>query len=69
MRYGTDLMTLKEVTAFFDCTPTTIYNLRKRGLIRGIYPYGPGPGKTVLFERRTIEEYFATLSGSAAMTF
>jgi len=68
MRYG-NFMTLKQVAQFFECTTMTIYNLRKRGLLSPVFPYGKGPGKRVLFIREEVEDLFKRISGNATGTF
>lgn len=69
MRYGNELMTLKEVARMLDCTTMTIYNMRKRGLLCPVFPYGKGPGKPVLFTREEVNALLIKFSVGAAGTF
>ncbi|MBF0503320.1 MAG: helix-turn-helix domain-containing protein [Candidatus Riflebacteria bacterium] len=64
MRYGNNVMTMTEVAQRLDCSTMTVYNLRKRGLLSPIFPYGQGPGKPVLFTQEEVETLLMKLSGN-----
>ena len=65
MRYGKDTYTIKQVAQILECSQMTIYNLRKRGLLKAIHPYGKGCGKPTLFSRQEVESLLEKLSGTA----
>ncbi|MBF0498986.1 MAG: helix-turn-helix domain-containing protein [Candidatus Riflebacteria bacterium] len=67
MRYGNNLMTLKQVAQKFECSTMTIYNMRRRGLLSPVFPYGMGPGKPVLFTHEEVEALFDKLSSNIAV--
>ncbi|MBF0503400.1 MAG: helix-turn-helix domain-containing protein [Candidatus Riflebacteria bacterium] len=67
MQYGTNLITLTQLAQKLDCSTMTIYNMRKRGLLSPIFPYGQGPGKPVLFTHEEVEALFDKLSSNTTV--
>ena len=66
MKISNDLMKSHEVESLLNCSQMTLYNLRKRGMLHPVFPYGMGRGKPVYYVRNEVEDFVKRIVNSNA---